>query len=941
VFTKDATQSAYYLDGSLTHSSTQTDPAVITTEDIVVGGTAMDTDVDDLRMYNRALSATEARELGGFPAPDTQAPGPPTSMSIVEVTSTRLEFHWTAPSDNVGVTRYDVRYKTGQTSFTETEWLSAKVDPYSPPPVAGGVGMRQIEILPDLTPSTEYVVGVKACDGTGNCSAIASLAFRTSSVGTTGGQTGGDADTQAPNIPANVVAEDITTSSARIAWIEPQDNVMVSSYEVRYRSGTSFANIDWTNATATPPVPSTVGPGDRVSTVLSALAASTDYAVGVKACDSSNNCSMIAAVTFRTGASGTTGTTTTSTNTGTISTSSGGGGGVTTTTTTTTTGTAALRVIVRDQNNQSVSGAFVGLSFPAGGVAVPSTTTGTDGMTLFQNVAAGNYHLGVSPPANRADLGSVANYPVALAIGSTTEVSTALPVRTATSTTTGVTPTTTANAAQLCGTTYDSDRNILSGITVGLSQSGGGTAQLGMSVTTGGDGRFCFMNLAPGTYVVGAATPAHRTDLAPPGTVVISLAAGTTGSQDIMFGRASFVATPGVAPIVVPTTAPPLSAIERCVREAFGSDLYERMRTGRLKPKAEEYARAKHCFNLTVISDTGPVTPPIGAPAVPTGVPSVIVLQGPIVPVTAVRVPDFDDRCEARELPRVKRGVQQLSREFDRIDRELTRLRTAKVVVPTETGLLLSRARDLLAQVRAATTCEDAFTAGEELPDLMQQLRTSIERVGRLRFAPRVLTSFDRAVKRFLDRTQVEIRRLERAKFDVAEFRTRRGEASAQLKECRASASAALQAIDPELFEDTMRSCFEILDEVRELQELTSALANARAYLTGAVAQTLRKADRIARQLEREQEDASEVRQFADALRKQRDDALATVRRAGVAKDEIVDALEGVITVLGDLDDAFEHALGTTTYDTIVGKPSAAIATPKLEKQAVEFFERE
>ncbi|MBI4434487.1 carboxypeptidase regulatory-like domain-containing protein [Candidatus Uhrbacteria bacterium] len=990
VYTKSETGSAYYLDGSLTHALDTTQyteyagPAKVPANDIIIGDSAVDTDFDDLRIYNRALSASEARELGGFPAPDTSAPNPPTALVTVTIDRNVAGIRWDVPSDNVGVTRYVVRRKTGA-SLTESDWAGATA--VSDFASTGAVGEARTMTVTGLSEDTAYVVGVKACDAAGNCSTIASVAFRTlaGTTSTTTGTGSGGLPTGNAGVRVIVRGPNSQPVSGAAVTLSNQGSSGSSSGTTNVDGMFTFSGLASGpyNLSVYPPssrndvgniplvvvtlsggttieyvasLPSRTTTGTTGTTTTTTTTTGTGTTTGTTGTTGTTTTTTTGTTGTTTGSTGTTGTTTTTGTTGTTttgtststststttgtstSTSTGGGGGGGTTTT--TTGTATLRVIVRDAAGAMVSGAFVGISFPGGGVASPTMTTGADGIAVFSNIAAGTYHLGISPSATRADLGSVTNYPVALAIGSTTEVSTTLPVRTVT---TGTTTGTIATAAQLCGTVSDPDRNILSGITIGLSQSGGGSASLGMSVVTGADGRYCFMNLAPGTYVIGAMTPAARMDLSPPGTAIVSLAAGTTGSQDLIFGRAaSVVVTPGIAPPPPSPVAAPLPAIERCVRDAFGLDLYERMRTGRYKPKQEEYERAKHCFNLTVIVDHRPVETPIGAPAVPSPVPSIIVLPGPAVPPPSVRPPEFDDRCEARELPRVKRGMQQLTREFDRIDRELARLRTAKVAVPIDTGLLLVRARDLLKQVQAATTCEDAFTAGEELPDLMQQLRTSIERVSRLRFAPRVLTSYDREVKRFLDRTRTGIRRLERAKFAIAEFQSRLAEAEGQLKECRASGAAAIAAIDPELFEDTMRSCFEILDEAREIQSLVDALANARAFLTGTIEATLRKANRVIRDLERTKKDATEVKQFRDALRQQRDEALAAVRRAGLAKEELVDLVEETITAFGDLDDAFERALGTSTYEEIVGKaPPPTIATPKLEKSAEEFFERE
>lgn len=74
-YTKDANGSAYYLDGVLIHrldttkytdysGSAKTPPA-----DIIIGDSAVDTDIDDLKIYNRALNANEVLQESGFPLP--------------------------------------------------------------------------------------------------------------------------------------------------------------------------------------------------------------------------------------------------------------------------------------------------------------------------------------------------------------------------------------------------------------------------------------------------------------------------------------------------------------------------------------------------------------------------------------------------------------------------------------------------------------------------------------------------------------------------------------------------------------------------------------------------------------------------------------------------------------------------------------------------------
>jgi hypothetical protein len=59
VYTKKSTGSAYYLDGKLIHSALYTDPAKTPATDIYIATSAVNTDIDNLRIYNRGLSQTE------------------------------------------------------------------------------------------------------------------------------------------------------------------------------------------------------------------------------------------------------------------------------------------------------------------------------------------------------------------------------------------------------------------------------------------------------------------------------------------------------------------------------------------------------------------------------------------------------------------------------------------------------------------------------------------------------------------------------------------------------------------------------------------------------------------------------------------------------------------------------------------------------------------
>jgi chitodextrinase len=113
--------------------------------------------IDDLRIYNRALSASEVQNdmntpVGGsIPSADTQAPSAPTGLAVSGQTQTSLTLSWNASTDNVGVTAYGA-YRDGASVGT----TSAATRSYS---FAG------------LSCGTTFVLGVDAADAAGNRSA--------------------------------------------------------------------------------------------------------------------------------------------------------------------------------------------------------------------------------------------------------------------------------------------------------------------------------------------------------------------------------------------------------------------------------------------------------------------------------------------------------------------------------------------------------------------------------------------------------------------------------------------------------------------------------------------------------------------------------------------------------------------------------------------------
>ena len=135
---------------------------------------------------------------------DTQAPTAPTNLAASSITQSSLTLSWTASTDNVGVTGYDV-FRNG--TKINTSLVTATT--YN---VTG------------LSASTAYQFYVQAKDAAGNTSPNSNTINVTTP------------DTQAPTAPTNLAASAITQTSLTLNWTASTDNVGVTGYDV-YKDG--------------------------------------------------------------------------------------------------------------------------------------------------------------------------------------------------------------------------------------------------------------------------------------------------------------------------------------------------------------------------------------------------------------------------------------------------------------------------------------------------------------------------------------------------------------------------------------------------------------------------------------------------------------------------------------------------------------------------------
>jgi len=129
---------------------------------------------------------------------DTQAPTVPTNLTASNITSTTADLSWTASTDNVAVTSYDI-YKDG------VYLASSSTNSYN---------------LTSLTVGTSYSFTVIAKDAAGNISTT-SIPLTVTTI-----------DTQAPTVPTNLTASNITSTTADLTWTASTDNVAVTSYDI-------------------------------------------------------------------------------------------------------------------------------------------------------------------------------------------------------------------------------------------------------------------------------------------------------------------------------------------------------------------------------------------------------------------------------------------------------------------------------------------------------------------------------------------------------------------------------------------------------------------------------------------------------------------------------------------------------------------------------------
>ena len=198
--------------------------------------------IDNPRLATRIWGGPDAEDIWGiYSSSDTEAPTVPTNLTASNITTSSIDLSWTASTDNVDVTSYDI-YLDGtlNTNVTSTN-----------------------HTLSNLASNTTFSISVLAKDAVGNESAQTSpITPKTLE------------DTTAPTIPTNIIISNETDTTFKVSWNASTDNTAVTEYEI-YIDGSLNGTSTNTEYTA------------------NSLTASTTYSVQVLAKDAVSNSSSL------------------------------------------------------------------------------------------------------------------------------------------------------------------------------------------------------------------------------------------------------------------------------------------------------------------------------------------------------------------------------------------------------------------------------------------------------------------------------------------------------------------------------------------------------------------------------------------------------------------------------------------------------------------------
>ena len=196
--------------------------------------------IDNAYLATRIWGGTPAEDYWGiYTSSDSEAPTVPTNIVLSNISTTSIDVTWTASTDNVAVTKYEIFVDGNYNGYTTNTSYT----------------------ISNLNSGTAYSISVLAKDIANNQSAQSAAVSESTLT-----------DTTAPSIPSNVNITNETGTSFKANWTASTDNSGVTGYDV-YIDG----SLHGTTA--------------NTSYNVTGLTASTTYSARISAKDQANNTS--------------------------------------------------------------------------------------------------------------------------------------------------------------------------------------------------------------------------------------------------------------------------------------------------------------------------------------------------------------------------------------------------------------------------------------------------------------------------------------------------------------------------------------------------------------------------------------------------------------------------------------------------------------------------
>ena len=257
--TYDGSNLRLYVNGVQVASKAQTGSLAASASPLTIGGDPIDGQffkgrIDEVRVYRAALSQAEiqadmAAPLGG--PPDTTVPSQVLGLAASAVSSGRVDLSWSAASDNVGVTGYEIErcQGAGCSNFAAVTTVST-------------LGWSDL----GRSSGTSYSYRVRARDAAGNTGAYSSVATAVTPA----------AVDNPPSAPTGLSASASGSSGVNLSWTAATDDLGVATYEVERCQGVGCSGFVQVATTAS------------TSLADTGLVASTSYSYRVRARDTGN-----------------------------------------------------------------------------------------------------------------------------------------------------------------------------------------------------------------------------------------------------------------------------------------------------------------------------------------------------------------------------------------------------------------------------------------------------------------------------------------------------------------------------------------------------------------------------------------------------------------------------------------------------------------------------